>query len=79
MVQKTPPAVSVGEFFVMLITKNIVDNFGKEHKHVLESIRTNLAAENSATKFFYESAFENRGKQYPEYLMNRDGFSLLIM
>ena len=38
-----------------------------------------LAAENSATKFFRESTFENRGKHYPEYIMNRDGFSLLVM
>lgn len=37
-------------------------------------------AENSAAKsFFFETTYENRGKQYPEYLMNRDGFSLLVM
>lgn len=54
-------------------------NFQKEHRHVLESIR-NLAAENSAAKnLFYESTYENRGKQYPMYLMNRDGFTLLAM
>lgn len=28
---------------------------------------------------FYETTFENRGKQYPMYLMNRDGFTLLAM
>lgn len=40
----------------------------------------NLAAENPATKFlFQKTTFENRGKQYPMYLMNRDGFSLLVM
>lgn len=40
----------------------------------------NLAAENSATKFlFQKTTFENRGKQYPMYLMNHDGFSLLVM
>lgn len=54
-------------------------NFQKEHRHVLESIR-NLAAENSAAKnLFYESTYESRGKQYPMYLMNRDGFTLLAM
>lgn len=57
----------------------IAENFGKEHKHVLESIR-NLVAENSSAKsMFYKTAYENRGKQYPMYLMNRDGFSLLVM
>lgn len=54
-------------------------NFQKEHKNVLQAIN-NLAAENSAAKsLFYESTYENRGKQYPMYLMNRDGFTLLAM
>lgn len=53
--------------------------FEKDHKHVLDSIRQILAAENSAARFFYETTYENRGKQYPMYLMNRDGFSLLVM
>ena len=61
-------------------SRQIAENFGKEHKDTLESIRQILAAENSATKsMFYETTFENRGKQYPMYLMNRDGFSLLVM
>lgn len=38
-----------------------------------------LAAEIPPPNFFLESTYENRGKQYPEYLMNRDGFSLLVM
>lgn len=54
-------------------------NFQKEHKNVLQAIN-NLAAENSAAKsLFYESTYESRGKQYPMYLMNRDGFTLLAM
>lgn len=53
--------------------------FNKEHKDVLESVRNILAAENSATKFFYAASFLNRGKRYPMYFMNRDGFSLLAM
>ncbi len=52
--------------------------FSKEHKHVLEAIR-NLVAEKTAAKYFYETEYENRGKKYPMYLMNRDGFSLLVM
>lgn len=57
----------------------VAEVFEKEHKHVLEAIRQILVAENSAAKFFHESTYENRGKQYPCYLMNRDGFSLLVM
>ena len=64
---------------VVVSSRQVADNFGKQHKDVLESIRGILAAENSATKFFRESTFENRGKHYPEYIMNRDGFSLLVM
>lgn len=60
-------------------SRQIAESFGKEHKHVLDSIK-NLVAENSAAKsMFYETTFENRGKQYPMYLMNRDGFTLLAM
>ena len=61
-------------------SRQIAESFGKEHKDTLECIRQILAAENSATKsMFYETTSENRGKQYPMYLMNRDGFSLLVM
>lgn len=60
-------------------SRQIAESFGKEHKHVLDAVK-NLVAENSAAKsMFYETTFENRGKQYPMYLMNRDGFTLLAM
>lgn len=64
---------------VVTSSRNVAEHFEKEHKHVLDSIRAILAAENSAAKFFHETTYENRGKQYPEYLMNRDGFALLVM
>lgn len=57
----------------------IAEDFDKKHKDVLESIR-NLVAENSAAKFwFYETTYESRGKRYPMYLMNKDGFTFLVM
>lgn len=56
----------------------VAEVFGKYHKHVLETI-SNLAAEKSAAKFFAETTYDNRGKQYPMYYMNRDGFTLLAM
>ena len=60
-------------------SRQIAESFGKEHKHVLDAVK-NLVAENSAAKsMFHLSSFENRGKKYPMYLMNRDGFSLLAM
>lgn len=60
-------------------SREVAKRFGKEHKHVLAAIRQVLVAENSATKFFHETAFEYRGQRFPEYLMNRDGFALLAM
>ncbi|KAB1969329.1 phage antirepressor KilAC domain-containing protein [Lacticaseibacillus casei] len=57
---------------------HVAEVFGKDHKHVLETI-SNLAAEKSAAKFFAEATYDNRGKQYPMYYMNRDGFTLLAM
>lgn len=60
-------------------SRQIAESFGKEHKNVIQAV-ANLVAENSAAKsMFYETTFENRGKQYPMYLMNRDGFTLLAM
>lgn len=57
----------------------VAENFEKEHKNVLQSIK-NLVAENSATKdMFVEGTYVNRGKEYPMAYMNRDGFSLLAM
>ena len=64
---------------IVVSSRQVAKNFGKLHKDILENVRQILAAENSATKFYYKDTFENRGKQYPMYYMNRDGFSLLVM
>lgn len=65
---------------VVVSSRQISESFEKEHRHVLETIR-NLTAENSTVKsMFFESSYKNeRGRDYAEYLMNRDGFSLLVM
>lgn len=56
----------------------VAENFNKRHSDVLESIK-NLVTENSVAKYFFEGTYENRGKNYPLYFMNRDGFTLLAM
>mgnify|MGYP004629953279 CR=1 FL=1 len=64
---------------MVVSSKDIAEHFEKEHKNVIQSVE-NLVAENSAAKsMFFKATFDNRGKQYPMYLMNRDGFSLLVM
>ncbi|MDR1198429.1 MAG: Rha family transcriptional regulator [Prevotellaceae bacterium] len=58
----------------------VAEKFGKQHKHVLDSIR-NLTAQNSAvSQMFYETTYYNeQNKQQPIFIMNRDGFTLLVM
>lgn len=58
----------------------VAENFGKQHKHVLEAIEK-IRAENSAvTEMFYETTYKTgTGKNYKMHLMTRDGFSLLVM
>lgn len=60
-------------------SRQVAESFGKEHRNVTASIRDILGAEKSATNFFHETSFEYRGQKFPEYLMNRDGFTLLAM
>lgn len=59
---------------------SVAEHFGKQHKHVLEAIE-NMTAKNSAvTSMFFETSYKaGTGKNYKMYLMNRDGFSLLVM
>lgn len=65
---------------VVVSSRQIAENFEKNHQHIMESIR-NLTVENSTVKslFFSSKYINERGREYPEYLMNRDGFSLLVM
>lgn len=61
----------------------VAEKFGKKHKHVLDSIRKLIegCAEISADPMFEETTYvnEQNGQVYPMFLMNRDGFSLLVM
>lgn len=60
----------------------VAKEFGKQHKHVLESIDKLIStAENSAvSKMFLRTSYQNsRNQSQPMYEMNRDGFTLLAM
>ena len=65
---------------LVVSSRQIAENFGKQHKNVVQAIE-NIKAENSAvTKMFIESSYKaGTGKNYKEYLLTRDGFSLLVM
>lgn len=60
----------------------VAETFGKEHRNVMQSIRSLIGtAENSAVlEMFEEMTYKNeQNKEQPMFLMNRDGFSLLVM
>ena len=64
---------------LVVTSRQIAEDFGKRHSHICDTIR-NLTAENSEVKkMMIESKFEHRGNEYTEYLLTRDGFSLLVM
>lgn len=61
-------------------TIKIAKYFEKNHQHVLEAV-DKLTVENSTVKnMFTESTYiSDRGREYRNVLMNRDGFTLLAM
>ncbi|SCI24657.1 Uncharacterized phage-encoded protein [uncultured Clostridium sp.] len=65
---------------LLVSSREIANNFEKQHKHVIEKIEA-IRAENSAVlNMFIESSYiATNGKSNKEYLINRDGFSLLVM
>ena len=61
----------------------VAETFGKRHKNVIQAIENKIqSAENSAD---YQNMFakgtykDSKGRTYPMYYMNRDGFTLLAM
>lgn len=61
----------------------VAEKFGKEHRNVIQSIRELLkgSADFSAHPMYVESVYihPQNGQEYPMYIMNRDGFTLLAM
>lgn len=58
----------------------VAEKFGKRHKNVLRSIGGLLKNEHTQQMFkLSHYTDEQNGQRYPMYLMNRDGFSLLVM
>ena len=61
----------------------VAEAFGKRHDRLIDEIERKyseiLNPPNGGARFFYKGTYTNRGKKYPMYYMNRDGFSLLVM
>lgn len=67
---------------VAVTSLDVASTFEKEHYHVMEDIR-NIMNNVSSPEFsglFLEGAYTaSNGKKQPMYIMNRDGFTLLVM
>jgi Rha family phage regulatory protein len=60
-------------------SRYISDTFSKQHKDVLEAIRSIECSEEFSQRNFAPSNFSVRGKRYPEFLITKDGFTFLAM
>lgn len=73
---------------IVVSSRDVAERFGKEHYNVIKAIETlieeSLFSENAilrSQKMFIEKAYkvDDNNKLYKEYLMTRDGFTLLAM
>ena len=66
---------------MVVTSREVAENFEKRHADVIEKIEEFIKTENSVmTKMFIESSYKaGTGKSYKEYLLTRDGFTLLAM
>jgi len=68
---------------VVVSSRQVAEHFGKQHGHVLRDIDGLLVgiSKIGETPTFFKSTYIHlqNGQEYPEYLMNRDGFTLLTM
>ncbi|MCQ4815744.1 Rha family transcriptional regulator, partial [Cloacibacillus evryensis] len=61
-------------------SRKVAEVFEKEHNIVMRSIRELGCDDDFSRCNFAQSTYmSDRGKEYPEYLMTRLGFSVLIM
>lgn len=64
-------------------SRDIVEHFGKEHKNVLRDIENLIGGlpNFEHTPMFFKTTYihPQNGQEYPMYLMNRDGFTLIAM
>lgn len=60
-------------------SRQVAESFGKEHRAVLRSIRELQSVQNCADWFYKTTYTDDKNRTYPMYLMNLDGFSILVM
>lgn len=64
-------------------SRQVAEVFDKRHSDVVRAIENkieNLTSQNCEVKnMFYQKSYSHRGNTYKEYLLNRDGFSFIVM
>ena len=67
---------------LVVTSRQVAGDFEKRHDHILRNIETlmeNDTTQNWGQYFIKDSYKDNSGKSNKEYLLTRDGFSLLVM
>lgn len=68
---------------LVVSSRKVADDFGKRHTEVLRAIDNHieaLKATDAKVRWFHLNSYtDNKGELRKEYLMNRDGFCLLVM
>lgn len=65
---------------LVVSSRQISDNFEKEHRHILRSVDSfKIDVPNFGQMFCEDEEADSYGRPQRVYLMNRDGFSLLVM
>ena len=68
---------------VVVSSRKIAEVFKKRHSEVIRAVERHmkdLVATDAKVRWFYETTYQDaKGEARKEYIMNRDGFSLLVM
>lgn len=66
-------------------SRQVAEKFGRNHKHVLDNIRnlteptSGLSEKFIALNFEVSTYKDSTGRKLPEYLLTKDGFSMVVM
>lgn len=76
----TNDLVTINNNQIVVSSRMVAEKFSKRHTHVLDSIKQLISSAEKSAEWFCRSSYkDSSGKTNVEYLMNRDGFSLLVM
>lgn len=72
--------VKVEDNQIVTDSRSVAEHFGKRHDNVMVTIG-GILKNKETQQMFYKTTYvnEQNNQTYPMYLMNRDGFSLLVM